>query len=97
MANKKTARAHAKKEFKKELAGKMESALPEVKKKLGEKKFEHRVKKAAKILVHGLHDKDFSANGNNNDVAKAAVKKIKKVKKSKAKKQVAQADNLITD
>jgi len=89
MANKKTAKKpeHAKKEFQKELAGKMESALPEVKTRLGEKKFQRRIKKAAKFLVHGLHDKDFAAEEKAGTDIKAAVKKIKSPKKSKTKKQ----------
>ncbi|MEP6683724.1 MAG: hypothetical protein ABJA35_10705 [Parafilimonas sp.] len=98
MADKKTSNKpkHAKKEFKKKLAGKMESALPEVKLRLGEKKFQRRLKKAAKIFIQGLHDKDFSENGNKETI-KIAVKRIKKIKKEKAKKQIATADNLITD
>jgi hypothetical protein len=85
MATKKTAAKpeHPKKEFKKELVGKIETALPEIKTKLGEKKFQHRIKKAAKILVHGLHGKDFSANGKTGDAAKASVKKIKHLKRTK--------------
>ena len=66
----------------------MESALPDVKTKLGEKKFQRRIKKAAKILVQGLHNKDFSNNnGTANDVVNDSAKKIKGVKKSRAKKQ----------
>jgi len=90
MASKKPAikPAHAKREFKKELEGKMESALPDVKTKLGEKKFQRRIKKAAKILVQGLHNKDFSNNnGTANDAVNDSAKKIKGVKKSRAKKQ----------
>jgi len=81
--------AHPKKEFKKELAGKMESALPEVKTKLGDKKFQRRIKKAAKILVQGLHKKDFSNNnyGDGSATEKASVKKIKGAKKSKIEQQ----------
>jgi hypothetical protein len=95
MATKKTADKleHAKKEFKKELAVKMESALPEIKTRLGDKKFQRRIKKAAKLLVHGLHDEDFSANGKTSKTAKAAVKKIKSAKKSKVKKQDEPAGN----
>ena len=95
MATKKTAAKpeHAKKEFKKELTDKMETALPEIKTKLGDKKFQRRIKKAAKLLVHGLHDKDFSANGKKSKAAKAAVKKVKSAKKPKAKKTDEPAGN----
>jgi len=82
--------AHPKKEFKKELAVKMETALFEIKNKLGEKKFERRIKKAAKILMHGLHPKDFSgSNGPANGAVELSSKKIKGLKKAKAKKQEA--------
>ena len=77
-----------KKELKKDLADKMESALPEIKTKLGEKKFQRRIRKAAKILVHGLHNKDLSGNnGNGNNAPETPLKKIKGVKKPKTKKQ----------
>lgn len=56
MANKKSVKkAQTKKEFKKEVAGTIESALPVLKVKLGEKKFSKRIKKAAKLLTEGLH------------------------------------------
>ncbi len=90
MATKKTENkpAHPKKEFKKELTVKMEAALSEIKNKLGEKKFERRIKKAAKILIQGLHTKDFShSNGKSNEVVEASLKKTKGLKKSKAKEQ----------
>jgi hypothetical protein len=80
--------AHPKKEFKKELAVKMGTALFEMKDKLGEKKFERRIKKAAKILMQGLHTKDFpGSNGKPNGVVEASSKKIKGLKKSKVKEQ----------
>jgi len=95
MANKKTEQKskHAKKEFKKMLESKIESALPEVKKKLGEKKFQRRIKKAAKIFAQGLRDKDFTENGNNltND-----IKNIGKIKTQKVDIQIAPADNKTT-
>jgi hypothetical protein len=79
---------HTKREIKKELEVKMESALSEIKATLGEKRFQRRIKKVAKILVHGLHDKDFSnGNGTSHHVVKASPKKIKSVKKAKAKEQ----------
>ena len=88
MATKKTAikPAHSKKEFKKELAGKMESALGELKNTLGEKEFLHRIKKATKVLAHGLHNKDISANGNSasDNSKEPPSKKIKSPKKANA-------------
>lgn len=81
------ASAHSKKEYKKEVYTKLETALQELKSTVGEKEFQHRLKKAAKVLVHGLHSKDFSTN--NNGVAKpgnTAAKKIKGLKKVSAKK-----------
>lgn len=89
MATKKTpiASAHSKKEYKREVYTKLETALQELKNTVGEKEFQHRLKKAAKVLVHGLHGKDFF--NNNNGVAKAgdaAAKKIKGLKKATAKK-----------
>ena len=82
--------AHPKKEFKKELAVKMETALSEMKNKLGEKKFERRIKKAAKILMQGLHTKDFSgSNGKSHEAVETSSKKIKGMKKAKVKEQEA--------
>jgi hypothetical protein len=87
MATKKPASkpAQSKKEFKRELAGKIESALTELKDTLGEKEFLHRVKKATKVLVHGLHNKERSAGNNGIPVAsqETSSKKIKAVKKAK--------------
>lgn len=73
-----------KKELKKEIAEKMESALPEMKTKLGDKKFQQRIKKAAKIITRGLHNKDFSSNKDKPKTA-APAKKIKTVNKIKSK------------
>ena len=88
MATKKTAikPAHSKKEFKKELAGKIESALTELKNTLGEKEFQHRVKKATKVLVQGLHNKELSAgnNGSPGTSKETPSKKIKGLKKAKS-------------
>ena len=90
MATKKSANKslHTKKEIKKELTVKMESALPEVKATLGEKKFHHRIKKVAKILMQGLHSKDFS-NGNEaaHHADEVPSKKTKSIKKAKTKEQ----------
>jgi hypothetical protein len=85
--------ARPKKEFKKEIAVKLEAALAELKDKLGEKEFQHRLKKAAKMLVHNLHGKDFSENGHNGKTDKpAAEKEIKIViKKISSKKKAVTA------
>ncbi len=77
--------SHPKKELKKELADKIESVLPEMKTKLGEKKFHNRIKKAAKLIVHGLHDKDLSENNETENTNTAQPKKAKALKKAKAK------------
>ncbi len=47
-----------KKELRKQLAEAMEQALPELRELLGEKKFAHRLKKAAKLLTEGLHKEE---------------------------------------
>ena len=85
--NRATKTALSKKEFKKELAGKLEPALAELKNTLGDKEFHHRLKKAAKILIHGLHTKDLSGktNGSEKAIKKTTPKKIKGVKQVKAK------------
>ncbi len=68
-----------KKELKQQLTDKMEIALPELRAMLGEKKFAHRLKKAAKLLVEGLHKEDVSKKkqptGKASPTGKAAVKK----------------------
>ena len=51
-----------KKEMKNQLADKMSTALPELREMLGEKKFENRIKKAAKLLMEGLHKEDVPKN-----------------------------------
>lgn len=86
MPAKKTAikSSHTKRELKKELEGKIESALPEIKIRLGEKKFQQRVKKAAKIFAHGLHSKDLSENSSK--PGETGSEKVKALKKAKSKK-----------
>ena len=90
MATQKTSQpaAYSKKEYKKELAVKIETVLAELKNSLGEKEFQHRVKKATKVLTHGMHGKKSSENGNTVETkAKAAVpKKAKSLKKAGVKK-----------
>lgn len=85
--------AHSKKEFKKEIAVKLDTALTELKGRLGEKEFQHRLKKAAKVLVHNLHGKDFSENGHNGKKTEdpAPEKKIKSIKKPSPKKKTVAA------
>ena len=50
---------HPKREFRKEVAAKLETVLGELKGLIGEEEFKHRLKKAAKTLTQGLHGKDF--------------------------------------
>jgi hypothetical protein len=94
MASKKTIKpAHTKKEIKRELESKIESALPEVKAKLGGKKFHRRIKKAVKILTQGFHTKDLSnISGNGIITPQTASKKLKDIKKAKAVKPLTTAD-----
>jgi hypothetical protein len=54
----KTADTKAKKFGRKELKEKLETELGSLKEKLGEKKFKHRVKKATKVLMHGINKTD---------------------------------------
>ncbi len=63
-----------KKEIYRQLTGQLLTSLPAIKELLGEKKFESRVKKAAKLLSEGIKDK--------------ASKKIKIVKKKATKEKV---------
>ena len=63
-----------KKEIYQQLTGQLSTSLPSIKELLGEKKFESRVKKAAKLLSAGIKDK--------------AAKKSKEVKKKAAKTKV---------
>ncbi|MFT4153656.1 hypothetical protein [Parafilimonas sp.] len=49
-----------KKEFRKELAVKIETALGELKEWMDEEEFKRRLKKAAKVLAQGLHGKELS-------------------------------------
>jgi len=90
MATKKPAGkpAHSKKEFKKEFAGKLESVLAEFKNTLGEKEFQHRIRKATKALAHGLHSKKIATgiNGNGipNNSKETPAKKAKSLKKAKS-------------
>jgi len=62
-----------KKEIYQQITGQLSTSLPAVKEILGEKKFERRVKKAAKLLSEGIKEK--------------APKKVKEVKKKAASKK----------
>lgn len=66
-----------KKEFKKEVADKIEHALPDIKQMLGEKKFDKRLKKAVKLLLQGIKT---------DEPASDTVKKTKTVKKARTAK-----------
>jgi hypothetical protein len=90
MATKKSAHSiHTKKELKKELAQKIETALPEIEESLGKKKFNKRLKKATRLLIKGVHlngtDKKIKTN-----------KKISEPKRKQVvKKQPDEAKNVI--
>jgi len=64
-----------KKELKHQLADKLHTALPELREILGDKKFSHRVKKAAKLLMEGLHNADVAKKGKQSP-KKAIPKKV---------------------
>ena len=84
MATKKigTNPVHTKKQFKKELAQKIETALPEIKEGLGKKKFNKRVKKVTKLLTSGLHLNGADKKAKKNISKKSAsIKKVEPVKK----------------
>ena len=72
-----------KKELRKQLADKIEAAIPELKTTLGEKKFHHRIKKAVKHITEGLHKKEAVKTVKK---AKAVAKKASSPKKAAAKK-----------
>lgn len=80
-----------KKELKKQLADKLAAAIPELKLTLGEKKFEHRIKKAVKLITEGLHKKEAkkvvkkaAPKAKTTVPKKAVAKKAKASKKSKS-------------
>lgn len=62
-----------KKEIYQQITGQLSTSLPGIKEILGEKKFESRIKKAAKLLSEGIKEK--------------APKKIKEVKKKAVSKK----------
>lgn len=84
---------HSKKEMKKAVTDKLQTALPEMKMTLGEKKFDRRLKKAIKMLLHGIHSdevlKKASKKAHANKAAstkKLAAEKVKATKKMKKAK-----------
>ena len=90
-----------KKELKRQLADKMENALPELRDMLGAKKFLNRVKKAAKLLMEGLHKEEVLKKkkepAKKAATSKAAAKKATpakaKAKKTTAKKVTSKTTN----
>ncbi len=76
----------------KEITPLLTAAMATLKEKLGEKKFEKRIKKAAKFLVHGIKPVAAKKKVVKKRLLKKAVKKTaipavaKKVAKPKAKK-----------
>ena len=73
---------HTKKEMKKAVANKIETAILEMKLTLGEKKFHRRVRKAAKLLMQGIHSEETLKTAKK----KAAINKVSGIKKVAAKK-----------
>jgi len=71
-----------KKEIYQQITGQLSTSLPAVKEILGEKKFERRIKKAAKLLSEGIKEK--------------APKKVKEVKK-KANSQKAEIPDTVVE
>jgi len=95
MANDKQIEAsvlHNKKEMKKAVKEKLQTALPEMKSTLGEKKFDHRLKKAIKLLLHGIHTDDVLKKAKQKaDANRAASTKKLSAKKAKAAKKAQKA------
>lgn len=73
------------KEIKKEIHSKLEAALVELKGQLGDKKFNNRIKKAAKLLSEGL-GKEEKPEAPKEAAAKAAPAKKTVAPKAPAKK-----------
>ncbi|MGZ8559358.1 MAG: hypothetical protein ACXWWC_13530 [Chitinophagaceae bacterium] len=70
-----------KKEINQQLTNQLTTTLPGLKEILGEKKFESRIKKAAKLLSNGIKEK--------------ATRKIKEVKKKINKKEIETAETVM--
>lgn len=71
--------------IKKEIHSKLEAALVDLKGQLGDKKFNNRIKKAAKLLAEGL-GKEEKPEAPKTDVAKAAPAKKTVAPKAPTKK-----------
>ncbi len=71
--------ARGKKEVRKQLADKISAAIPELQLELGDKKFHHRIKKAVKLIMEGMHKKEETS----------PIKKVKAVKAKALKKAIA--------
>jgi hypothetical protein len=84
---------HSKKEMKRAVADKLQTALPEMKTTLGEKKFDRRLKKAVKMLMQGIHSTDVLKKARKKadtnraaSIKKGAAKKTKTAQKAKKAK-----------
>ena len=81
-------KAPGKKELRKQLADKIAAAVPELKTTLGEKKFDNRIKKAAKLMTEGMHKKERTKAAKKiKTVKSASVKKVAAKKKAKSAKK----------
>jgi hypothetical protein len=89
---------HSKKEMKRAVADKLQVAFPEMKFTLGEKKFNRRLKKAVKMLLHGLHSEDVLKKAKKKaDANKAASAKKLAAKKAKAAKKVKKTQTAVPE
>jgi len=78
--------------MKKAVAEKLQTALPDMRSTLGEKKFSRRLKKAIKVLMHGIHNNDVLKKAKKKaDANKAASTKKLTAKKAKAVKKTKRA------
>jgi len=86
MAKSKTKSAKSislKKEISQQLTAQLTTSLPALKEILGEKKFENRIKKAARLLTNGIKEK--------------APKEIKQEKKKASKKKTETSEPVIVE
>ncbi|MBS1744580.1 MAG: hypothetical protein JST21_00275 [Bacteroidetes bacterium] len=84
-----TPEINPKKAYRKSIAVAIENVLQELKEKLGEEEFMHRLKKATKVLAHGLtHENAAPQKTVAIKTSKAAkpVKKSSVIKKARSKK-----------
>ena len=89
---------HSKKEMKRAVTDKLQIALPEMKSTLGDKKFSRRLKKAVKMLLHGIHSDDVLKKAKKKaDANKAASAKKLAAKNVKASKKVKNAKAAMPD